>query len=100
MSPGDVAWRRPRGRRVGGNRGQNPEAGTGVAKRRKAGAAGAGARPTVRRPGRGQQVREAVRTGPPKVGANRTSRRGSLGGELELPVQLSPASRLLASALC
>lgn len=67
--------------------------------RRKAGAAGAGARPTVRRPGRGQQVREAVQTGPPKVGANRTSCRGSLGGELELPVQLSPASRLLASAL-
>lgn len=53
----------------------------------------------MRRPGRGQQVREAVRTGPPKVGANRTSCRGSLGGELELPVQLSPASRLPASAL-
>lgn len=35
MSPGDVAWRRPRGGRVGGSRGQNPEAGTGVAERRK-----------------------------------------------------------------
>lgn len=38
-------------------------------------------------------------TGLLEVGANRTGRRGSLEGELELLVQLSPTSRLPASAL-